>query len=88
MEPEGTSLTRPTHRGARDAGQRAKIIDGNAAAAQLRTHLIHRVEELRERHGIRPALAVIRVGNDPASAIYVNNKIKACAAVGVKSVSA
>lgn len=87
MEPEGTSLTRPTHRGARDAGQRAKIIDGNAAAAQLRTHLIHRVEELRERHGIRPALAVIRVGNDPASAIYVNNKIKTCAAVGVKSVS-
>ena len=86
MEPEGTSLTRSPHRGARDAGHRAKIIDGNAAAARSRAHLIRRVEELRTRRGIRPALAVIRVGNNPASAIYVNNKIKACAAVGVKSV--
>ena len=85
MEPEGTSLARSPHRGATDAGQRAKIIDGNAAAARSRTDLIRRVEELRTRRGIRPALAVIRVGNDPASAIYVNNKVRACAAVGVKS---
>ena len=87
MEPEGMPLTLPFHRGARDIGQRAKIIDGNAAAAQLRALLIHRVEDLRKQHGIRPALALIRVGNDPASTIYVSNKVKACAAVGVKSVS-
>jgi methylenetetrahydrofolate dehydrogenase (NADP+)/methenyltetrahydrofolate cyclohydrolase len=65
----------------------AKIIDGKAAAAQLRADLAARVDELRSRSGITPALAVIRVGDDPASAVYVRNKIKACEAVGVESIS-
>lgn len=65
----------------------ARIIDGKAAAAKLRADMAIRVAGLHDRTGITPALAVIRVGNDPASALYVSNKIKACAAVGVKSIS-
>lgn len=66
--------------------RRAKVIDGNAAAARLRAQLAGRVRKLRELHGITPALAVVRVGDDPASEIYVNNKMKICAAVGVKPI--
>lgn len=65
----------------------AIIMDGRAAAARLRAQLVPRIATLRQLHGITPALAVVRVGGDPASAIYVGNKIKACAAAGVKSVS-
>ncbi len=65
----------------------AQIIDGKAAAARLRAELAVRVATLHRCAGITPALAVIRVGNDPASAVYVSNKIKACAAVGVESIS-
>ena len=65
----------------------AIVMDGRVAAARLRAQLVPRIDKLREAHGVIPALAVIRVGTDPASAIYVNNKIKACAAAGVKSLS-
>jgi methylenetetrahydrofolate dehydrogenase (NADP+)/methenyltetrahydrofolate cyclohydrolase len=65
----------------------AKVIDGRAAAGRLRAQLAHRSESLLALHGVRPALAVIRVGDDPGSAIHVRNKIGACAAAGVKSVS-
>ncbi len=65
----------------------AHIIDGKAAAVRLRAELSLRVARLHHSAGITPALAVIRVGDDAASAVYVRNKIKACAAVGVKSIS-
>lgn len=65
----------------------ARIIDGKAAAAKLRIEAAARVANLHSRTGITPALAVIRVGDDPASKLYVSNKIKACTAVGVKSIS-
>jgi methylenetetrahydrofolate dehydrogenase (NADP+)/methenyltetrahydrofolate cyclohydrolase len=64
-----------------------RLIDGKAAAARLRTELKLRVESLHARTGLTPTLAVIRVGDDAASALYVRNKIKACATVGVKSIS-
>jgi methylenetetrahydrofolate dehydrogenase (NADP+) / methenyltetrahydrofolate cyclohydrolase len=65
----------------------ARIIDGKAAAARLRAELAVRVVALRRSSGMTPALAVIRVGDDPASALYVRNKIKACTEAGVKSIS-
>ncbi len=65
----------------------ARIIDGRAAAAKLRGEAAARVALLHGRTGITPALAVIRVGDDPASKLYVSNKINACRAVGVKSIS-
>ena len=62
-----------------------QIIDGIALSAQLRAKLAARVLALQAR-GITPALAVILVGEDPASAVYVRNKVKACADTGVRSV--
>ncbi|GAB4174556.1 MAG: bifunctional methylenetetrahydrofolate dehydrogenase/methenyltetrahydrofolate cyclohydrolase FolD [Rhodocyclaceae bacterium] len=62
----------------------ARILDGNALSARLRERLAERAAALRER-GCPPCLAVILVGEDPASAVYVRNKIRACEAVGVRS---
>ena len=62
----------------------AKIIDGLAVARALRQECRARVEALRKAHGA-PGLAVILVGDNPASLIYVRNKIKACEEVGIRS---
>jgi methylenetetrahydrofolate dehydrogenase (NADP+) / methenyltetrahydrofolate cyclohydrolase len=62
----------------------AQIIDGKALAAQLRSDLKPRVAALTRR-GLQPGLAVLLVGDDPASAIYVRNKVKACEDVGIRS---
>lgn len=63
----------------------AAIIDGRALAAEMRRDIRDRVNSLRSRHGVVPGLAVILVGDDPASAIYVSHKIKACEQVGIVS---
>ena len=62
----------------------AKIIDGKAIAVQLRQECKTRVAALKAR-GVQPGLAVILVDGNPASAVYVGSKIKACAEVGVRS---
>ncbi len=62
-----------------------QIIDGVALSTQLRSQVAQRVLALKAR-GITPGLAVILVGDDPASAVYVRNKVKACADTGVHSV--
>jgi methylenetetrahydrofolate dehydrogenase (NADP+) / methenyltetrahydrofolate cyclohydrolase len=61
----------------------AMIIDGKAVAARVRAGVAHEVAELTETSGRRPGLATILVGDDPASAIYIDNKRKACAEVGI-----
>jgi len=65
--------------------QRGQIIDGVALSAQLRSEVAARVQALKVR-GRSAGLAVILVGDDPASAVYVRNKVKACADTGVNSV--
>ncbi len=62
----------------------AQIIDGKAVAAQVRAQAAQEAAELTTQ-GTQPGLAVVIVGDDPASRIYVNNKKKACAEVGVYS---
>jgi len=62
----------------------ARLIDGRALAASLRTDLARRAAALAA-DGVVPGLAVILVGDDPASAVYVRNKIRACEAVGIRS---
>ena len=62
----------------------AKIIDGKALAAALRAALRPAVEALAAR-GARPGLAAIVAGDDPASRVYVRNKVRACAETGVHS---
>ena len=63
----------------------AQLIDGNALSAQLRADIATRAAHLTER-GHTPGLAVILVGDDPASAVYVRNKVRACEATGIRSV--
>ena len=63
----------------------ARVIDGRAAAALLRAEFVPRIELLRQRTNITPGLAVVLVGNNPASAIYVSNKVRACEEIGIRS---
>ena len=64
----------------------AKIIDGKAISAAIKNELKEEVAALKAK-GIEGSLAVIQVGNDPASSVYVNNKKKACEYIGIGSVS-
>ena len=63
----------------------AQIIDGLALSRQIRAEVAQRAAALAAR-GVTPGLAVILVGDDPASAVYVRNKVKACQEHGVRSV--
>ena len=62
----------------------ARIIDGKAVAAKVRAQVKERVERLRQE-GVVPGLAVILVGEDAASQLYVGNKVRACREVGIAS---
>lgn len=62
----------------------AKIIDGKALAAAVKQEAAQQVEELKAR-GITPCLAVVLVGEDPASQVYVRGKINDCAQCGIES---
>lgn len=63
-----------------------KLIDGKAFAAKVREDVAKDVATLKENHGITPGLAVVIVGEDPASQVYVRNKVKQTAEVGMHSV--
>jgi methylenetetrahydrofolate dehydrogenase (NADP+)/methenyltetrahydrofolate cyclohydrolase len=63
----------------------AQLIDGNALSRQLRTQVAERVSALKAQ-GLTPGLAVILVGENPASQVYVRNKVKACEDTGMHSV--
>jgi methylenetetrahydrofolate dehydrogenase (NADP+) / methenyltetrahydrofolate cyclohydrolase len=63
----------------------AQLIDGNALSRQLRAEVAQRAAALTTG-GVRPGLAVILVGEDPASQVYVRNKVKACHDAGLHSV--
>ena len=63
----------------------AQLIDGNALSRQLRTQVAERAAALKAR-GVTPGLAVILVGDNPASQVYVRNKVKACQDAGLYSV--
>ena len=62
------------------------IIDGKAVAQQVRDEVRVAAQRLRNDHGVVPGLGVVLVGDDPASRVYVRNKEKACAEVGIRSV--
>lgn len=62
------------------------IIDGKKISTEIKEELKEKVAELK-KNGTVPCLAVIQVGTDPASSVYVNNKKKACAFVGMESLS-
>ncbi|GAB4357614.1 MAG: bifunctional methylenetetrahydrofolate dehydrogenase/methenyltetrahydrofolate cyclohydrolase FolD [Immundisolibacter sp.] len=63
----------------------ARIIDGKRVAAELRTALAARIAAFTQDRGRQPGLAVLLVGADPASQVYVRNKRRACEQVGIRS---
>ena len=65
----------------------AEIIDGKAIAEKIKSELLVSATAFEQKHGRKVGLAVIRVGNDPASAVYVRNKIKACEKCNIRSFS-
>jgi methylenetetrahydrofolate dehydrogenase (NADP+)/methenyltetrahydrofolate cyclohydrolase len=64
---------------------RARVIDGKALATRVRGEVAQEVGGFQAEHGRAPGLATVLVGDDPASAVYVNNKHKASAEVGIES---
>jgi methylenetetrahydrofolate dehydrogenase (NADP+)/methenyltetrahydrofolate cyclohydrolase len=63
----------------------ARLLDGNALAAQIRAEIQPRVAAFTARHGRPPGLGILLVGDNPASAIYVRNKLKAASEVGMRA---
>ncbi len=64
----------------------AKIIDGKAISAAIRQEIAQEVEKMKQENGFVPGLAVIIVGEDPASQVYVRNKKKDCDETGINSI--
>ncbi len=64
----------------------AHLIDGKKAAAELNAKTARKVAHLAQAHGVTPGLAVVLVGDNPASAVYVRNKVKQTEAAGMRSI--
>jgi len=64
---------------------KARLLDGTAVAVRIKQEVTTEVEQMVQASGYRPCLAAVLVGDDPASAVYVRNKIKACEEVGIRS---
>lgn len=64
---------------------RAETLDGRAVAGQIKREVAEEVRRLSAEHGLKPCLAAVLVGDDDASAVYVRNKVRACAEVGISS---
>jgi methylenetetrahydrofolate dehydrogenase (NADP+)/methenyltetrahydrofolate cyclohydrolase len=64
---------------------KAELLDGAPLAADIKREVAEAVAEMRRKYDVAPCLAAVRVGDDPASAVYVRNKIRACEEVGIRS---
>jgi methylenetetrahydrofolate dehydrogenase (NADP+)/methenyltetrahydrofolate cyclohydrolase len=65
--------------------KRAKILDGRSVAEHIKKEVAEEVRRLSEQHSVTPRLVAVLVGDDDASAVYVRNKVRACAEVGIGS---
>ncbi len=64
---------------------RAQLLGGKTIAAAIKREVAAKVEQFKQQTGTRPTLAAVLVGDDPASAVYVRNKVQACEEVGISS---
>ncbi|MCU1265201.1 MAG: Bifunctional protein FolD [Acidobacteria bacterium] len=64
---------------------KAELLDGALLADEIKLEVSGQIAEMRQRYGTVPTLAAVQVGDDPASEVYVRNKIRACEAVGIRS---
>jgi methylenetetrahydrofolate dehydrogenase (NADP+)/methenyltetrahydrofolate cyclohydrolase len=67
------------------ATNKAELLGGAAVAEKIKREVSEEVSRLLQEHQVKPCLAALRVGDDPASEIYVRNKIRACEEVGIRS---
>jgi methylenetetrahydrofolate dehydrogenase (NADP+)/methenyltetrahydrofolate cyclohydrolase len=65
---------------------KAQVIDGKAVAAHVRADVAKQVDRLKREHGLTPGLAVVLVGDNPASRVYVKNKAAQTVEVGMHSI--
>ncbi|HEV2799334.1 MAG TPA: bifunctional methylenetetrahydrofolate dehydrogenase/methenyltetrahydrofolate cyclohydrolase FolD [Pyrinomonadaceae bacterium] len=65
--------------------RRAKILDGARVAEEIKREVAADAARLQDEHGYVPCLVAVRVGNDPASAVYVRNKVRTCETLGLRS---
>jgi methylenetetrahydrofolate dehydrogenase (NADP+)/methenyltetrahydrofolate cyclohydrolase len=63
----------------------AELLDGRAAADAIKRQVADEVRSLKSQQGVTPRLAAVLIGEDPASAVYVRNKVRACEEVGIES---
>lgn len=68
-----------------ESHKRAELLDGAVVAEKIKQEVKSEIERMRETLHVQPGLAAVRVGDDPASAVYVKNKIRACEEVGIRS---
>jgi methylenetetrahydrofolate dehydrogenase (NADP+)/methenyltetrahydrofolate cyclohydrolase len=69
----------------REESQRASILDGARVAEEIKREVARDVGRLRAEHDVTPCLVVVRVGEDPASAVYVGNKVRTSRELGLRS---
>jgi methylenetetrahydrofolate dehydrogenase (NADP+) / methenyltetrahydrofolate cyclohydrolase len=68
-----------------DKLERAAILDGSRVAEEIKREVAQEVVRLKREHDVQPCLAAVRVGDDPASSVYVNNKVRTSEALGLRS---
>ena len=64
---------------------RAELLSGQPIAAEIKKKVAEEVQSFERQHGSKPGLAAVLIGDDPASTVYVQNKVRACAEVGIRS---
>src|SRR5262252_8545685 len=78
----------PAHAGAAVPSARgAQLLDGKAVATKVRAQVARRAANFAEEYARRPGLAVVQVGSDPASSVYVRNKRRSSEEVGIESLA-
>src|SRR5229473_1847882 len=65
--------------------QKARLLSGHRIAEEIKREVSREAARLWREHRVKPCLAAVLVGDDPASAVYVRNKVRACAEVGLLS---
>jgi len=82
---DATEGTQNTTMIAENIGPRARSLEAASLAARIKDEVKRDIEQMLKERGVGPCLAAVRVGEDPASAVYVRNKIRACEEVGIRS---
>ncbi len=69
----------------KNGNRRAELLDGARLAEEIKEEVAERVERMEREHGVRPGLVVVQVGDDPASTVYVGNKVRTSRELGLRS---